>query len=42
MFTWHQDELIAWLDLDGVSEPTWQPSRIGVTVTVQGSYRPID
>ncbi|MFW2335054.1 L,D-transpeptidase family protein [Ilumatobacter sp.] len=42
MFTWHQDELIDWLDLDGISEPTWQPSRIGVTVTVQGSYRPID
>ncbi len=42
MFTWHQDELIAWLGLDGVAEPTWQESRIGLTVTVQGSYRAVD
>ncbi len=42
MFTWHQDELIAWLGLDDVSEPTWRESQIGVTVTVQGAYRPLE
>jgi len=41
-FTWHQDELLAWLGLDDVRAPTWRASQIGVTVTVQGAYRPID
>ena len=40
MFTWHQDTLLAWLDLDDNTEPTWQRGEIGVTVTVQGQYRP--
>ncbi len=42
LFPWHQDELIAWLGLDDVTEPTWRESQIGATVTVQGDYRPAD
>lgn len=42
MFPWHQDELIAWLELDDVTEATWREGEIGVTVTVRGDYRPAD
>jgi LysM repeat protein len=42
MFPWHQDELIAWLGLDDVTEATWRESDIGVTVTARGDYRPVD
>ncbi len=42
MFPWHMDELIAWLGLDDVTEPTWRETQIGVTVTVQGDFRPAD
>ncbi|MEO6653257.1 MAG: hypothetical protein ABIP17_11425, partial [Ilumatobacteraceae bacterium] len=38
-FPWHQDRLLAWLDLDDVTEATWQESRIGVTVAVIGDFR---
>jgi LysM repeat protein len=41
-FPWHQDELIAWLGLDDIAEPTWRVDAIGVTVTVRGDYRPVD
>ena len=39
-FPHHQDELIAWLGLGDITEATWQRGEIGVTVTVQGDYRP--
>ncbi len=42
MFTWHQDELLAWLGLDDVTEATWRRGQIGVTVSVRGDYRPAD
>jgi len=42
LLPWHQDALIAWLDLDDVTDPTWRRSQIGVTVTAQGDYRPVD
>ncbi|MGI9644665.1 MAG: L,D-transpeptidase family protein [Ilumatobacteraceae bacterium] len=42
MFTWHQDTLLDWLNLDDNTEPTWQRNEIGVVVTVQGEYRPED
>ncbi len=42
LFPWHQDELIAWLGLDDVVEPTWRDAEIGVTVSVQGDYRRAD
>ncbi|NND76427.1 MAG: LysM peptidoglycan-binding domain-containing protein [Ilumatobacter sp.] len=42
MFPWHQDLLISWLGLSDVTAPTWNESRIGATVTVQGDYRPAD
>ena len=42
MFTWHQDDLISWLGLGGIQEPTWRESQIGLSVSVQGSYRPLD
>ena len=38
-FPHHQNELISWLGLEDVAEPTWQKSEIGVVVTVQGSFR---
>ena len=38
----HMDELIVWLGLDDVTEPTWRETQIGVTVTVQGDFRPAD
>lgn len=41
-FPLHQDELLRWIGLDDLTEPTWRTSDIGVTVTVQGDYRPID
>ncbi|MFK7917625.1 MAG: L,D-transpeptidase family protein [Ilumatobacter sp.] len=41
-FPLHQDELITWLGLDAVTEATWQASAIGLRVTVQGSFRPLD
>ncbi len=34
----HQDLLIAWLELDGLGGATYDKSRIGVTVNVQGAY----
>lgn len=39
-FPHHQDELIAWLGLEDITEATWQRELIGVTVTVQGDFRP--
>jgi hypothetical protein len=42
MFPWHQDELIAWLGLDDVTEATWREDEIGVTVAARGDYRPDD
>ncbi len=42
LFPWHQDELITWLGLDDVVEPTWRDAEIGVTVSVQGDYRSAD
>lgn len=41
-FPLHQDELISWLGLAGVTEGTWQTSTIGLRVTVQGEYRDVD
>ncbi len=41
-FPLHQDEIIRWLGIDGLAEPTWRASDIGLTVTVQGAYRSID
>jgi hypothetical protein len=41
-FPLHQDELIRWLGIDGLTEATWNSSAIGVTVTVQGAFRSID
>jgi len=40
LFPWHQDLLLSWLGLDDVTEPTWREDKIGLTVTVQGEYRP--
>jgi LysM repeat protein len=42
LLPWHQDALIGWLELDDVTDPTWRRSQIGVTVTAQGDYRPVD
>ena len=42
LFPWHHDRLIAWLGLDGLTEPTWRAGQIGVTVSVQGEYREFD
>ena len=42
LFPWHQDRLLRWLGLDSRTQATWNPSQIGVTVTVQGDYRPTD
>lgn len=42
MFPGHMDELITWLGLEQVVEPTWREADLDVTVTVQGEYRPID
>jgi hypothetical protein len=39
-FPLHQDELISWIGIDDVTEPMWSESKIGVTVTVQGAFRP--
>ncbi len=41
-FPLHQDELIRWIGIDDLTEPTWRKSEIGVTVTVQGAFRSID
>jgi len=41
-FPLHQEELIAWLGIDDIKQPTWRESDIGVTVTVQGAFRSID
>jgi hypothetical protein len=41
-FPLHQDELISWIGLADRTTPTWRAADIGVTVTVQGDYRPID
>ena len=40
MFPWHHDQLLNWLGLDSLTEATWSESRIDVTVTVQGEFRP--
>lgn len=37
-----QDALVAWLGLGDLTEPIWDPDRVGVTVTVQGEYAPDD
>lgn len=42
MFPWQMDELISWLGIGGITEPTWRESDIRVTVSVQGDYRSID
>ena len=42
MFTWHHDQLLLWLGLDDVTEPTWRDAEIGVTVTARGDYRPTE
>jgi LysM repeat protein len=42
LFPWHQDRLLRWLGLDELTESTWNASRLGVTVTVQGDYRPVE
>ncbi|CAN5528821.1 hypothetical protein BH23ACT3_BH23ACT3_06780 [soil metagenome] len=34
----HQDALIAWLGLDDIGGPTYDQSRMNVTVNVQGAY----
>jgi hypothetical protein len=33
-----QDALVAWLGLDDRTSPTWDRDRIGLTVTVQGTF----
>ena len=40
LFPWHQDRLLKWLGLDGITEATWNASDLNVTVTVQGDFRP--
>jgi LysM repeat protein len=42
MFRWQMDELISWLGIGGITEPTWRESDIRVTVSVQGDFRPAD
>ena len=36
----HQDALLAWLGLQGATEPIWRESTINLTVTVQGEFLP--
>jgi hypothetical protein len=42
LLPWHQDRLLGWLGLDDLTEATWNPSAIGVIVTAQGDYRPVE
>ena len=41
-FPAHQDAIVAWLGLDGLTEATWVREDIGVTVVVQGRYQDRD
>ena len=41
-FPLHQDELVRWIGVDDLTQPTWRESDIGVTVTVQGAFRSVD
>lgn len=38
-FPKHQDKIIAWLGLDKELEATWDPSKIGAKVVVQGRFQ---
>jgi LysM repeat protein len=38
-FPLHQDMIVEWLGLDDLTEATWNPDQIDVTVVVQGRYR---